>query len=483
MLSFISIEFITLFIVVFLIYFRLPQKYRWIFLLIASYIFYMYTNVYHIFIIVFSTFINYIVSQQLGKLPDDKQSQRRTLLFISVAVNLGVLFYFKYFNFFTTSVTDFLASLGVTIDPITHSQILPIGISFYTFQAMAYTIDVYRGKIQPEHHFGIFATYIAFFPQLVAGPIERASNMLPQFRTTFEFDYARIVSGLRLVLFGVFKKVVIADRLAVYVNEVYNNPTQYSGVVMIIATLFFAYQIYCDFSGYSDIAIGTAKVFGFDLMKNFDNPYLAHSIRDFWRRWHISLSTWFRDYVYIPLGGNRVSLGRNLLNLFIVFVVSGLWHGASWTFAIWGAIHGAYIVIETYIAHKRQNPMRSRLSYVAGMLLTFTVVNITWIFFRANSLDDALYILQNMFNFRNGMNGILVPFINQELGATLTFAIAILSIAGLQIFEFFNEHWKIVDYIIARAWLRWSFYYVSLILIIITLSDLSVEQNFIYFQF
>lgn len=482
-MSFISIEFIILFVTVFILFFSLPQKYRWILLLVASYIFYMFANVYHIFIIIFSTIVDYVVSRRMGKIPIDNQSQRRLLLLASVAVNLGVLFYFKYFNFFTESVTGLFLSAGINVDPITHSQILPVGISFYTFQSMAYTFDVYRGKIKPEQHFGIFATYIAFFPQLVAGPIERASNMLPQFRQHFTFDYDRVVSGLRLVLFGLFKKVVIADRLAVYVNEVYNNPSEYSGIVMIVATVFFAYQIYCDFSGYSDIAIGTARVLGFDLMQNFNHPYLAHSIRDFWRRWHISLSTWFRDYVYIPLGGNRVSLRRNMLNLFIVFVVSGLWHGASWTFIIWGAIHGAYIVIETYIAQKRPDTSRSLLSYAAGMLLTFVIVNITWIFFRANSLDDAIYILQNMFNFENRFSGILVPFLNQELGAMLTFLIAIASIAGLQIFEFFNEHWKIGDYVINHWWLRWTFYYSGLILIIITLSDLSVEQNFIYFQF
>lgn len=482
-MSFISIEFIILFVTVFLIFFKLPQKFRWILLLIASYIFYMYTNAYHIFIIIFSTVVDFFVSQRMGKLPEEEQSKRRMLLLASVLVNLGVLFYFKYFNFFGESVTYFFLAIGLDTGPIEHSQILPVGISFYTFQSMAYTFDVYRGKIKPEPHFGIFATYIAFFPQLVAGPIERAGNMLPQFREKFDFDYDRIVSGLRLALFGMFKKIVIADRLAVYVNEVYNNPGEYSGIVMIVATVFFAYQIYCDFSGYSDIAIGIARVLGFDLMKNFNHPYLAHSIRDFWRRWHISLSTWFRDYVYIPLGGNRVSLGRNVLNLFIVFVVSGLWHGASWTFVIWGAIHGAYIVVETLIASRSPNKSRSFLSRAAGMLLTFTIVNITWIFFRANSLDDALYILQNMFNFENGMNGILVPFLNQELGAPLTFLIAIASIAGLQLFEFFNEYWKVVDTIARHLWLRWAFYYGALMLIIITLSDLSVEQNFIYFQF
>ena len=482
-MSFISIEFVILFIIVFLFFFRLPQKYRWIFLLIASYFFYMFSNAYHIFIIVFSTIIDFVVSQQLGKLSEDKQLQRRILLFLSITVNLGILFYFKYFNFFGESVTYFFLALGLDAGTLAHSQILPVGISFYTFQSMAYTFDVYRNKIKPEQHFGIFATYIAFFPQLVAGPIERASNMLPQFHQTATFDYDRVVSGMRLVLFGMFKKVVIADRLAVYVNEVYNNPGNYSGVVMIIATVFFAYQIYCDFSGYSDIAIGTARILNFDLMKNFNHPYLAHSIRDFWRRWHISLSTWFRDYVYIPLGGNRVSLGRNLLNLFIVFVVSGLWHGASWTFVIWGAIHGTYIAIETFIAYKRPLTSHSLFSKALGILVTFVIVNITWVFFRANSLEDAIYILQNISNFENGFNGILVPFVNQELGATLTFIIAVASIAGLQVFEFINEYWKIVDHISNPWWLRWACYYAGLALIIITLSDLSVEQNFIYFQF
>ena len=221
---------------------------------------------------------------------------------------------------------------------------LPVGISFYTFQSMAYTIDVYRGVVEPEKHLGIMATFVAFFPQLVAGPIERAPHMLPQFRQRMSFDQARTVEGLRLILWGAFKKIVIADRLAIYVNTVYNAPRHYSGLPLIAATIFFAFQIYCDFSAYSDIAIGAAKILGFDLMENFRQPYFSKSVREFWGRWHISLSTWFRDYLYIPLGGNRVTFTRHLLNLMIVFVVSGLWHGASWTFVIWGALHGLYIV-------------------------------------------------------------------------------------------------------------------------------------------
>ncbi|MCA9886173.1 MAG: MBOAT family protein, partial [Anaerolineae bacterium] len=324
-MNFISIAYIVFFIVVAFIYFRLPQQQRWILLLVASYFFYAYWEVTYLILIVFSTFVDYFVARLIGATPQDNQVRRRALITISLLINLGTLFVFKYFNFFADSLNDLLIQLGLNTNLATLEILLPVGISFYTFQSMSYTIDVYRGHIQPEKHFGVFATYIAFFPQLVAGPIERAGNMLPQFFEDHRFDYARIVSGLRLMLWGAFKKVVIADRIAEYVNTIYGRPEDYTGTVLILGTLLFAFQIYCDFSGYSDIAIGTARIFGFDLMTNFRQPYLSRSFREFWRRWHISLSTWFRDYVYIPLGGNRVPFSRNILNLLIVFVVSGLW--------------------------------------------------------------------------------------------------------------------------------------------------------------
>ena len=276
---------------------------------------------------------------------------------------------------------------------------------------MAYTFDVYRGRLPAERHFGIFATYVAYFPQLVAGPIERATNMLPQFRTKFSFDYDRVVSGLRLAAWGAFKKVVIADRLALYVNEVFDNLEAYSGLSLVIAVLFFAFQIYCDFSGYSDIAIGVARVMGFRLMKNFRRPYLATSLRDFWRRWHISLSTWFRDYVYISLGGNRLGFPRQLFNLLLVFILSGLWHGANWTFMLWGMFHGAVVVAETMFRAIWPNvALRNGGARVLSLIYTFGIVYIGWILFRANDVGEISYILRHLLDFSQGVAELTRPF-------------------------------------------------------------------------
>lgn len=302
--------------------------------------------------------------------------------------NLGLLFLFKYFNFFSQSLQEILNLLKISIELPTLDLILPVGISFYTFQTLSYTFEVYRGNIKPEKTFGIFALFVSFFPQLVAGPIERPEHLLPQFRQKFNFDTERISSGLRLMLWGMFKKVVIADQLARLVNLVYNEPSSWHGLIVIAATYSFAIQIYCDFSGYSDIAIGAARVMGFDLRLNFKEPYLAQSIADFWRRWHISLSTWFRDYLYIPLGGNRVSQKRMYLNLMIVFIVSGLWHGANWTFVIWGALHGFYMVFSLATKNIREHILASlnlwgkpRLLLRLNVFSTFHLVVFAWVFF------------------------------------------------------------------------------------------------------
>ncbi|MCL4856946.1 MAG: MBOAT family protein, partial [Flavobacteriales bacterium] len=275
--------------------------------------------------------------------------------------------------------------------------LLPVGISFYTFQTMSYSIDNYNEKIKPERHLGIFALFVTFFPQLVAGPIERASNLLPQFHKKQLFDYDRISNGLGLMLWGLFKKVVIADRLAIVVNEIYNNPNDYNGLTLVVGTIFFAFQIYCDFSGYSDIAIGAARVLGFDLMKNFNYPYFSKSINEFWKRWHISLSTWFRDYVYIPLGGNRRIKWRWYYNLFITFLISGLWHGANWTFIVWGIIHGTILIIETITIKKETSNNKFKNGLL--MLKTFIIVCLSWVFFRANNIQDAFSILTHIFDF------------------------------------------------------------------------------------
>ena len=481
-MSFISIEFVVFFAIVVCLYFLSPPRRRLSLLLISSYIFYAFSNPYYVLLILFSTSVDYVAAGRIGALPETETRARRTYLLMSIATNLGMLFIFKYFNFFGASIQPLLDGLSIANNPFSHELILPVGISFYTFQSMAYTIDVYRGNTPVERNPAIFATYVVFFPQLVAGPIERANKMLPQFRQHFQFDYDRIVSGFRLMLWGMFKKVVIADRLSVYVNAVYNDASSHQGITLILATVFFAYQIYCDFSGYSDIAIGAARVLGFDLMENFRHPYLSKSVREFWRRWHISLSTWFRDYLYIPLGGNRVSFSRNLLNLFIVFVVSGLWHGASWTFVIWGALHGLFIIIETVL--RRMNiGSESRAGSIAGYVITFALVMFAWIFFRANSLDDALYIITHLTDFSAGFANITQPFAELGWPKRLNLVIALGLVIGLQVFEFIDEHHPVRAWFLRSAVLRWSAYYLGMLAILITLIDVNVEQPFIYFQF
>jgi len=389
-----SLEFLIFFPVVVAIYFALPHRYRQLMLLAASYYFYMCWKAEYAILIVSSTVVDYFAGRRMAALPDKKS--RRPFLYLSLLANLGLLFAFKYFNFVNESLRALFNQFNIFYDVPAFDVLLPVGISFYTFQTLSYTIDIYRGKMQPEPKFLTFALYVSFFPQLVAGPIERAVRLLPQFHREVTFDYERLASGARLMVWGFFKKVVVADRLATYVDAVYNAPGDHAGLTVILATYFFAFQIYCDFSGYSDIAIGTARILGFDLMTNFRRPYLATNISDFWRRWHISLSTWFRDYVYIPLGGNRVSVSRRYGNLFVTFVVSGIWHGANWTFLVWGALHGFYLAFAVFTLGLRKRIVqniglgdRPRLMWVWEMFITFHLALIAWVFFRANSLSDV----------------------------------------------------------------------------------------------
>ena len=317
----------------------MPYKNRWFLLLVSSCYFYMAFVPIYILILAFTIVIDYFAGIYIE---NAKEERKKLFLVFSLIANIGVLAVFKYYNFLNENFSFLMHGFGLS-NPIPYlSILLPIGLSFHTFQAMSYTIEVYRGHQKAERHFGIYSLYVMFYPQLVAGPIERPQNLLHQFREKYDFDYDRVVGGLKLILWGFVKKLVIADRLAIYVNAVYNNPEQHNGMTFIVATIFFAIQIYCDFSGYSDIAIGAAKVMGFKLMTNFNRPYFARNISEFWKRWHISLSTWFKDYLYISLGGNRVSIPRWYFNLMLVFIISGLWHGANWTYIIWGAWNGFY---------------------------------------------------------------------------------------------------------------------------------------------
>lgn len=396
-----SLEFLVFFPMVVALYFLLPNRFRWILLLIASYYFYMCWNYKYVVLLLFTTIVCYACAIWIYK--TRHRYLKVSLLVFTLFIYLGTLFFFKYFNFFGDVINTAFQKFNIFYKIPAYNYLLPVGISFYTFQALSYTIDVYRGDIKPEYHFGKFALFKSFFPQLVAGPIERATHLLPQFSKEYTFDYARIRDGIALTIWGFFKKVVIADRVSEYVNIVYNDPANYEGLHFLIATLFFTIQIYCDFSGYSDIARGTAKIMGYDLMVNFRMPYLSKSIREFWQRWHISLSTWFRDYFYISLGGNRVSKWRYYLNLFLTFLISGLWHGANWTFIIWGGLHGFYLVFAIWTKSIREKINDflgiSRVPYLQNLLqqlVTCVLAIFAWIFFRAKSLGDAWYIIKSM---------------------------------------------------------------------------------------
>lgn len=331
-----SLPFMVFLPIVFALYWLLPHKYRWILLLLSSYYFYMSWNAKYIILILFTTGVSYGAALLLER--EKVSARRKAVLLLSAVCCLGMLFFFKYFNFFSESVASVLNRFAIPINPIALKIVLPVGISFYSFQTLSYVIDVYRGNVRAERHFGIYAAFISFFPQLVAGPIERTGNLLPQIKKKQVFCYDTAVYGLKRMLWGFFKKMVIADNLAQYVDMVFAEPSGFQRTDILIAVFFFTIQIYCDFSGYSDIAVGTAKLLGINLVSNFKSPYFSTSVREFWKRWHISLSTWFRDYVYIPLGGSRCGRARQILNLLITFTVSGLWHGANWTFLVWGGV-------------------------------------------------------------------------------------------------------------------------------------------------
>jgi alginate O-acetyltransferase complex protein AlgI len=476
-----SLHFVFFFPIVTAGFFLLPQKWRWAWLLVASCYFYMVFVPLYILILGWTIAIDYCAGLLIAR---SQGRARKTWLGISIAANVGVLAFFKYYNFINGNVSG-IFSLLRTPYPIPNLAILlPIGLSFHTFQAMSYTIEVYRGNQSPERHLGIYALYVMFFPQLVAGPIERPQHLLPQFLERHTLDYDRMGRGLQLMAWGFFKKVVIADRLAMYVREVYDDPRAYVGGPLLMATFFFAFQIYCDFSGYSDIAIGSAQVLGFRLRKNFRGPYLSRQISEFWRRWHISLSTWFRDYVYIPLGGSRTSRSRLYFNLFVTFLLSGLWHGANWTFVVWGALNGLYLIIGHLTRRSRErlfdaigfgstNPVRRSIQIVS----TFCLVCAGWVFFRAHTLRDAFYIFANAFKASNG--SVQLP----TFGHT-NFALSLLLIAFLIGVEFWGEWIEPVRVRIATlpGAIRWTAYY-ALLMTIIAFGMFAGRQAFIYFQF
>jgi D-alanyl-lipoteichoic acid acyltransferase DltB (MBOAT superfamily) len=490
-----SIHFVFFFIVVTSIYFVIPHKTKPLFLLISSCYFYMmFVPVYILILggtIVLDFFLAPLMAARTGH-------ARRLLLILSLVANIGILATFKYYNFFIENIETTLAWMGIENHLPYLDILLPIGLSFHTFQAMSYIIEVYRGNQKPEQNFVIYAVYVMFYPQLVAGPIERPQNMLHQFREDHPFRYEQVVDGLKLMAWGFFKKIVVADRLALMVNYVYDAPQQHEGLSIVLATVCFAFQVYCDFSGYSDIALGTAGVMGFNLMKNFDSPYFSLSISEFWRRWHISLSTWFKDYVYIPLGGSRVPKWRWNANLMIVFLISGLWHGASWMFIIWGALHGIFLILENVtkgvwskIARAfNLAPVWLGMNFIR-LAVTFSCVCFAWIFFRAASMKDATYMVTHLFSgWRNSISSIMTNINlsrehNLYLGLSFAeFVAAWLSVLVLLAGEWYQKRRGISNPLILfqHTRLRWAVYYV-LLMAIVLLGVYSKSQQFIYFQF
>lgn len=504
-----SFVFIIFFAVVTVLHFLLPHKFRWVLLLAASYIFYMAWSPAFILLIVFSTFVNYAISLIIFN--NKSEENKKKLLILSLIINFGLLFIFKYSVFlnetfmslFENAASIILRILGYSNESASKTAIallnkyplkefdilLPMGISFYTFQAASYTIDVYKKKIKPIKHYGIFSLYITFFPQLVAGPIERSENLLPQFFKNHRFDAERMLLGLKIMLIGYFKKIVIADRAAVCVNNIYNNPENFGGLYFIIATILFSFQIYCDFSGYSDIAVGSAKVLGYDLMKNFDTPYLSKSIKEFWKRWHISLSSWFMDYVYIPLGGSRCKKALHYRNLLITFLISGLWHGASWTFVLWGGIHGLYQIAGLMFSKVRKGiekiPVVKYFYNVYCIITTYILVCFAWIFFRANSYQDAVFIIKNLFSdYKNWNVPQYLYTVFSNLGINFyEIKVVFISIAILIISEILSGRKTIYEYFESKPYILRLLYYVLIGSIVLTMGVYYEAGEFIYFQF
>jgi alginate O-acetyltransferase complex protein AlgI len=484
-----SFQFLLFFPSVTILYFLLPHRFRWQLLLLASCLFYMAFIPWYIVILFVTILIDYCAGIWL-ETPGMSAKKRKAVLTISILSTCLVLFVFKYFNFFNTNFAAIAHFLRWNYPIADLKIILPIGLSFHTFQSLSYVIEVYRGNQKTERHFGIYALYVMFYPQLVAGPIERPQNLLHQFYTEHTFDYGRVTDGMKLMAWGLFKKAVIADRLAIAVNHVYGNPHDYTGWAMIVATVFFAFQIYCDFSGYSDIAIGAAQVMGFRLMDNFNRPYFSKSIAEFWKRWHISLSTWFRDYLYIPLGGNRTKTWRWQFNLFITFLVSGFWHGANWTYIIWGAINGFYLICSLWTQHFRQSCCHAvrldRFPTFHKYLrvgVTFSLVCVAWVFFRARNISDAGYILTHL--FRGLHRGFKLINGHQVLDMGLNsneLIIAMLAIVFMECIHALQRHRGVRHMLSERpGWMRWLVYFALTIGIL--LFGIFGDQHFIYFQF
>lgn len=481
-MNFNSFDFLVFFPIVAILNFVVPLKFRFIPLLIASYYFYMSWNAKLVFLILFTTAVSYISGRFIEKYPKSK----KLWLVISIVASLSVLVFFKYYNFLAGGVSALFSVFGAHTDFTIEGLLLPVGISFYTFQTLSYSIDVYRGNIPAEKNFFYYALFVSFFPQLVAGPIERPENLLPQLKAEHKFNYSDFCIGLKRMLAGFYKKVVVADTAAIYVNRVFNDAQNATGAAVIVASVLFAVQIYCDFSGYTDIAIGCGRIMGYRLMQNFDRPYSACNIKDFWARWHISLTSWFKDYLYIPLGGNRKGKNRQYINLFIVFLVSGLWHGADLTFVLWGIIHGIYRVVGMLTAKKRDGvyaklglDVSSKAVCLFRRAVTFAMVCFAWIFFRANNTADLITLLSKMFTDFGAAT------VMADMGITLT-SVLILALSAI-VMTMVDKRFTYGEYTEqcgaqlrggASAYMLWAVVFAWLVLIA---GDGS--SAFIYFQF
>lgn len=489
-----SIDYLLFFPIVFLLYFLIPKRFRYIWLLAASYYFYMCWNARYALLMLTSTVITYLSGVFIQYFNDrDKPGMKKLCVALSFASNLAILVFFKYGNFLVENINAVIEAVGLGKQLNHFSVLLPVGISFYTFQALSYTMDVYRKELPAEKNILKYALFVSFFPQLVAGPIERSKNLLTQIQDPPPFEVKKARNGLLLMAWGLFLKIVIADNIAMIVNPVYDNYVAYSGIEIVLATALFAFQIYCDFAGYSYIACGSAQVMGFQLMDNFKSPYLAVSIADFWRRWHISLTTWFRDYLYIPLGGNRKGTFRKYLNTMIVFLVSGLWHGANWTFVIWGALNGAMLVAGEATKGLRVKWMdrfhidRDSFSHkLFQRLLTFTLINFTWLFFRARDLQTVGAMLGKIFTDLQ-VNKLFSPLIYNMMSGTQTVVVVLLSILVLMSVDTMkNNGLQVTGWVQQQGGLfRWTVY-LGLVLVMIAFGiygNFYGQTQFIYFQF
>ncbi len=479
-----SNEFYVFLPIVFALYWLFPQKHRWFFLLISSYYFYMSWEVKYVALIFATTVISYGTALLMERTEDKKK--KKFWLVLALVLAIGVLFFYKYFNFLSDSVTKVLQSMAIPVQGLTLKLLLPAGISFYTFQVIGYLVDVYRGDVKACRHFGKYAAFISFFPQILSGPIARTRDLMPQIEREHTFDCDKAIAGAKQIAWGFFKKIAIADTLVSYVDMIYNQVDQFTGLPLVAATILFAFQIYCDFSGYSDMAIGVAKLFDVDLMTNFRSPYFSASIKEFWSRWHISLSSWFRDYVYIPLGGSRRGEFRTKVNLFLTMMVSGLWHGANWTFVLWGAINGIGQAIERSLL--KYFPPKKERSWlrVAG---TFVFVCFAWIFFKANTIADAGYVVSHLFTgiwnpvayVTEGFQAFRLASLAQTTGLKdlLVCVCCILVLLANDFIELKTSLWTWLGKY--KKPVRYAFYF--LLLFVILYSRKLGDYQFVYFQF